>query len=206
MKRIVILISFVFCLSNAWSQKSDRLPLFLGDLIVSDSTSTIMIPVRYNSSLYSTNKIALMNEVYANVLFYNFKTDTYHKMFEEDTYINGFPETKSIVSMSNSTVLSHEKWNFFFVKTQDFDKSGRVDSGDPSVLFVTDKQGNNKKELTPDDQNAVALYLFPKLDIALIKMQRDHDGDYNFESGDKDFYYLRLDLKTLELGKKIELK
>lgn len=36
-------------------------------------------------------------------------------------------------------------------------------------------------------------------------MQRDMDKDNDFEYNDKEFYYIRLNLKTLELGGKIEI-
>ena len=37
-------------------------------------------------------------------------------------------------------------------------------------------------------------------------MQRDEDANGDFESGDKDFYYVRLSLDNLTLGNKIEMK
>jgi hypothetical protein len=40
----------------------------------------------------------------------------------------------------------------------------------------------------------------------MMKVQRDQNNDRNFDHRDKDFYYIKLDLKTLKLGKRIEVE
>lgn len=84
---IGLLLSFTLA---AYGQRSDKLPRYFGEPSVSDSASTIIIPIRYNAELLSANKIALWSDFYSNVLFYDFKADTYKKLFEKDTYIQGF--------------------------------------------------------------------------------------------------------------------
>ncbi|MFY7734463.1 MAG: hypothetical protein ACOVSR_13335 [Bacteroidia bacterium] len=40
----------------------------------------------------------------------------------------------------------------------------------------------------------------------MIKIQRDANDDRNFRNSENDYYYIKLDLKTLTFGKKIEIK
>ena len=61
------------------------------------------------------------------------------------------------------------------------------------------------KALTGDSENAVSIDVFDKQGFALVKVQRDSDNNRKFESKDKDFYYIRLDLNTLTFGNKIEI-
>jgi hypothetical protein len=167
-----------------------------------------MIPLRYNADLSSGNKLALWNDYYANIIFYDFKTDSTKELFAQDTFIEGFTGSYRSFGYSDNTRKGNmsDKWIFYFVKNIDFDGNGRIDRTDPSVLFLSDKNGNGLKAITPEFENAVSIDILNKQGIALIKMQRDLDNDKNFEYSDKDYYYVRLDLNTLEFGRKIEIK
>ena len=193
---------------NLFGQKNEKLSGFFGDPIIADSTSTIMIPLRYNADVSSGNKLALWNDYYANIIFYDFKTDSTKKLFTQDTFIEGFIGSYRSFGYSDNTRkgIMSDKWIFYFVKNIDFDENGRIDRTDPSVLFLSDKKGNGLKAITPEFENAVSIDILNKQGIALIKMQRDLDNDKNFEYRDKDYYYVRLDLNTLKFGRKIEIK
>ena len=95
---------------------------------------------------------------------------------------------------------------FYRVKNIDHNKSGRIDNNDPTILYTSDIQGNNLRSLTTENENVVAVDIFEKQDFALIKIQRDQDNDGDFEANDKDFYFVKLDLKTFTFGNKIETK
>ncbi|SDD40367.1 hypothetical protein SAMN05216323_11741 [Williamwhitmania taraxaci] len=77
------------------------------------------------------------------------------------------------------------------------------DSSD--ILYVSDKKGNGLKPITSNYENAISIDIYDKQGFALIKLQRDLDKDNDFESDDKDYYYIRLDLNTITLGNKIEI-
>lgn len=193
---------------SGFGQKSDKLPRYFADPILVDSSSTLMIPTRYSAELLSSNKIALWNNYYANILFYDFKTDSTKRLFKEDTFIKGFSNDNNSYYRSERTNRPDNissKWIFYFVKSTDYNKSGRVDNEDPTVLFVSDKHGNGLKSITLDTENTVSIDFFDKQGFALVKMQRDLDKDTDFESDDNDYYYVRLDLNTLMLGNKIEV-
>ncbi len=193
---------------SGFGQKSDKIPRFFADPLIADSLTTLMIPTRYNTDLLTSGKLALWNDYYANIIFYNFNTDSAKRLFKDDTFIKGFT-TNFNSYYRNERPLATEnissKWIFYFVKPTDYDKSGRVDNDDPSILYVSDKYGNGLQAITPDNENAVSINIFDKQGFALIKMQLDLDKDNDFESDDKDFYYFRLDLNTLKPGNKIKV-
>lgn len=209
MRNKLLGLIFISISMPGFGQKTDKLPRFFTDPIIADSLSTLMIPTRYNADLLNSSKIALWNDYYANIIFYNFKTDSSKKLFKDDTFIKGFTNNYNSYYRNERTGKPENigsKWIFYFVKPTDYDKNGRVDNDDPSILFVSDKYGNGLKSITPTTENAVSIDIFNEQGFALIKMQRDLDEDNDFESNDKDFYYIRLDLNTLMLGKKIEIK
>jgi hypothetical protein len=175
---------------------------------MTDSSSTLMIPTTYDVGLFSSNKIALWNNYYANIIFYDFKTDSYKRLFNNDTFIKGFTNDyhyyryEKMGKPDNIT----SKWIFYLVKSIDSDKNGKIDNDDPSILYVSDKSGNGLKALTPENENVISIEFYDKQGFALIKMQRDLDKDNDFDSNDQDCYCIRLDLNTLTFGNKIEIK
>lgn len=209
MKNKFIGIFLISISLSGFGQKSEKLPRFFADPIIADSSSTLMIPTRYNADLLTSSKIALWNDYYANIIFYDFKADSSKRLFMDDTFIKGFTNYYNSYyrdERTNKPENMSSKWIFYFVKPTDYDKSGRVDNDDPAILFVSDKYGNGLKAITPTNESAVSIDIFDKQGFALIKMQRDLDKDNDFEYDDKDFYYIRLDLNTLTLGNKIEIK
>jgi len=209
MKNKLLVFIFISMSISGFGQKGVKLPRFFADPIIADSSSTLMIPTRYNVELLSSNKIVLWNNYYANIIFYDFKTDSTKRLFKEDTFIKGFSNDNNSYYHSEKSYKPdniNSKWIFYFVKPTDYNKNGRVDNDDPTVLFVSDKYGNGLKSITLASENAVSIDIFDKQGFALLKMQRDLDKDTNFESDDNDYYYIRLDLNTLTLGKNIEVR
>lgn len=208
MKNKLLGLLFISISIYGFGQSSGKLPRYFADPIIADSTSTVMIPIRYNVDLMNSSKIALWNDFYANIIFYYYNTDSCKRLFKDDTFIREFTNNNSFYPYEryNKNKNTCSKWIFYFVKPTDYDYSGKIDDDDPSILYVSDKNGNGLQAITPANENAVSIEIFDKQGIALIKMQRDSDKDNDFEYNDKDFYYMRLDLNTLTLGKKIEIK
>lgn len=178
-----------------------------GDPIMTDSLSTLIIPTRYNEELLSSSKIAFWGDYYANIVAYNFRTDTYKKVFDKDTYIESLRgnnysyATRTADKIKNIT----GKWIFLLVKTKDTNNSGRVDEKDPSVLFAVSPDGQTLKQLSDETENIVSFNNFEKQGFLLIKIQRDSDNDKSFKAEDKEFYFKKVNLSDLTLGKGIEI-
>jgi hypothetical protein len=209
MKFIFILVALLNVPLFVCAQKHDKLPRVFGEATTLDTSSIVVIPTRYNAELLSANKIALWNDFYANVVFYDLHTDTYRKLFESDTFIRPFNRERTLYNRYETEKPGLQnmsrQWLFYFVKTSDYNNSGRIDNDDPAVLYVSDKSGQQLRALTPDNENAVSMEIYDKQGYALIKMQRDSNRNKRFDAKDKDYYYIRLDLNELTFGKKIEI-
>jgi hypothetical protein len=181
---------------------------YFGEPILTDSLSTLFIPTRYNEAFMSVNKMAFWGDYYANIIVYNFKTDTYKKLFDKDTFIAslrsnhyGYPnrvndKIKNITSM----------WILLLVKTKDTNNSGRIDENDPTVLFAVSPDGQIIRQLTDESENVVSFDTFEKQGFVLLKIQRDSNNDKSFKTEDKEFYFRKVDLTDLRLGEAIEMK
>ena len=179
---------------------------YFGEAILTDTLSTLFIPTRYNEEFLSSNKISLWGDYYANIVAYNFQTDTYKKLFDKDTFIesmrNNYYATRTTEKIKNLT----SKWVFLLVKPKDTNNSGRIDERDPSVLLAVSTDGQTLKQLTDETENVVSFDNFNKQGFLLIKIQRDSDNDKSFKAEDKEFYFKKVNLTDLTLGKGIEIK
>jgi hypothetical protein len=205
----IIFLGFIFILVSitGFGQNISKTINYFATPILIDSSSSIIIPVQYDINLMNSSKF-YYGEFYANIVFYNFKNDSSKRLFKNDTFIKGFMSEYNYYNQDRKYNLDNisSQWIFYFVKSFDYSKNGKIDSDDPYILYVSDKNGNGLKAITPVDENAVSINIYNKQGFALIKMQRDLDKDFDFENSDKDYYYIRLDLNTLKFGNKIEIK
>ena len=206
-----LILFSLFGLSTLWSQGicQKRPARYLGEPILTDSTSTLFIPTRYNEEFLSANKIALWDSYYANIIAYDFRSDTYKAVFETDTFIESFRGhgysgyyVRTTEKIKNLT----KEWVFLLVKPRDTNGNGRIDEKDPSVLFAVSVNGLTLKQLTDETENVITFENFEKQGFILVKIQRDTDNDKSFKTDDKEFYFRKIDLTNLTPGKGIELK
>jgi hypothetical protein len=207
MKIACSLILSLLCI-NVFAQNKSSAPYFGNEIVVTDSSSTIMIPVEHSVNPFSStnNKLALFRNVHANIVFYDFAKDSVRKLFDKNTYI----ESLSNLSGYDFTIPSTKKnaigkYLFYKVYNSDYDKNGRIDYTDPAILFISDNHGKHLKAITPQNENVVSIQVFEKQNFLLLKIQRDVDNDRDFKNSDDDYYYVKFDMRTLTLGRKIEL-
>jgi hypothetical protein len=175
--------------------------------MVSDSLSTIFIPTRYNQEFLSANKIAFWGDYYANVIVYNFKADSYKKLFETDTYIEGFRTNNNYgyrINLNYKTKNITTKWVFLLVKSKDCNNSKRIDECDLSTLFIATTKGVDLKPLTDENEDVISFDIFEAQGIALVKIQIDTDNDKSFKN--ESVYFKKIDLLNLSIGKEIILR
>lgn len=204
------IIAFTLMLSATKGQVTSKMSYDFGHPLITDSSSTIIIPTLYETSFFSSNKLALWGNYYSNIIFYNFKTDSCKKLFQNDTYIVSLEKLYfreySFIENKRTNKNITPSWVFYRVMDVDRNKNNKIDSDDPVILYVSDVHGTNLKPLTSSNENVVGFEMFEKQNMALIKIQRDFNNDNNFTPKDTDYYYVKLDLTTLTFGKKIELK
>lgn len=202
-KTAFTLLALIILTTDSICQKSTA--RYFGDPILTDSLSTLFIPTRYNEEFLSTNKIAFWGDYYANIIAYNFKSDTYKKLFDQDTFIESLrgvsygPRTNERIKNLTS------KWVFLLVKNKDTNGSGRIDERDPSILFAASGDGQLLKQVTAETENVVWYDFYDKQGFMLLKIQKDSDKDGAFRNDDREFYFKKVNLNDLSLGKGIDL-
>jgi hypothetical protein len=140
-KKLFGFILILFSISG-FGQSSKTLNYFANPLIA-DSLSSIVIPVQYDINLLNSSKL-YYGDYYANIIFYDFKKDSSKRLFNNDTFIKGFDSYYNYDKKYGLDNMS-SKWIFYFVKSFDYSKNGKIDSDDPYILYVSDTNGNGLK-------------------------------------------------------------
>lgn len=175
----------------------------LRNAVLTDSASTLMIPVDLHE--LASSKSVDVNYTCANLIFYNFNTDSSFKLFEQNTCIMFYQTYDfdfTLREIRNRNILRN--WILYRVKNVDSDKNGKIDSGDPDILYCSDIHGGNLRQLTTAQENVVSIEVYHEQSFALITLQADMNQDGNYDKDDRQYSYVKLDLATLTLGKKIE--
>src|SRR6188508_2192333 len=87
---IYMTFSLVLCLMSSAltrGQTSDKTGRYFSEAIITDSASTIMFPTTYGREYFTSNKMMTWGDYYANIIVYDYKADTYQKLFAEDVFI-----------------------------------------------------------------------------------------------------------------------
>lgn len=207
MNRVSLIIAiFILSTTFAFAQGTSKVTRSFENPIIVDSNSTLLIPIVYNIGLFASSKINIWDDVYSNIIFYNFKTDSSKKLFEKDTYVLSFNRYNYSYKFNEEhhSNITHD-WVFYKVMNVDRNQNNNIDSEDPVILYVSDVHGNNLKKLTLENENVSSFIIYEKQNIAMVKIQRDVNNDDRFDKKDTNFYVVKLDLSTLTWGNKIEL-
>jgi hypothetical protein len=202
---LIILLELTLLMTGLCQKGPAR---YFGQPILTDSLSTLFIPTRYNEEFFSANKISLWGDYYANIIVYDYKADSYKKLFEKDTFIESFTSADYYYSSRTSIKIKNltTKWVFLLVKNKDTNNSGRIDEKDPSILLAVSTDGSILKQITNENENVVSFDVFDKQGFILIKIQKDLNNDKSFKAEDKEFYFRKVRLTDVAVGNGIELK
>ncbi|MCB9231358.1 MAG: hypothetical protein H6581_06840 [Bacteroidia bacterium] len=140
----------------------------------------------------SRNNMAAQNS-YWNLLFYNPLTREKHLLLEGKAVILSFSAFQSPKNPVANQLM------FYQVIRNDFNGDGQLDYKDPVQLFVSDKNGNNFRPLTPPDRDLVGWQIYRQTPILIAELLEDANNDSLFNQKDpRDF--LRIDLSNGQLG------
>jgi hypothetical protein len=121
---------------------------------------------------------------YWNIIFYNAKTGAHHLLSEQKMLISSFESKYS--SGDNTPVIPYlSKYIFYQVITTDYNNDKLLNSDDPQYLFISDKEGNNFRQLSPAGCNLRSWDFIKSANKVLITATKDSDNNKKFEENDE---------------------
>lgn len=175
--------------------------------VLLDSSENVMFPLT-NPNMAEDRGFKSTGQVsYWNIAFYNSLSKKYHLLDNRKMVILQYDEQSQFISSHNeyysdndinnaSQSFSNEgKFICYSIIVDDFNKDGKLDYDDPKYLFMSDKAGNNFKQISPGNLNVVSWQRILKTNKLLIEIQLDSNGDRIFDNKDHIVPYV-YDIKT----------
>jgi hypothetical protein len=141
-----------------------------------------------------------------NIIFYNTATKKSHLINEKNKMaIVSFNKDYSDYGSSGYGSESYnveelgvtqtKGYVLYTVISSDYNHNGQLDSGDPEYLFISDRQGENFKQISPENKNVKTWDFIEKSGVILIQATNDKNNDKIFDENDQTISYA-YNLKT----------
>jgi hypothetical protein len=145
------------------------------------------------SSDYSSSSVPTSD--FWNIVFYNSKTNDYHLLSEKKMlivrYVNKYGENVPKTKTTQQQI-------FYTIITDDADKDNKLTRFDPSYLFVSDKEGNNLRQLSPKGYTLDRWdYIAASNKIVMI-VRKDSDNNAKYDNNDEvSTFEIDIDKETI---------
>ncbi|WBO85133.1 hypothetical protein [Hymenobacter yonginensis] len=111
------------------------------------------------------------------------------------------PHGRFVVTEIDDAKKPDSRWPYLFytILKADTNADGHQDQEDASALFVSDRSGQQLRQLTPDGTHLEGRLLLPGTSLLLVEVRPDtnHDREYTYADGT---YWLRFDLRNLAVA------
>jgi len=177
----------------------DKLRLDFNQPVLIDSSVYVMYPLtlgkndKFERGSFSSSSGGYTS--YWNIVFYNTANDKYHLL--DDTMkmlIYSYHQGSSFGASSSPSEFSKylesgynqvDKLIYYSITTKDFNQDGKLNSEDPSYLFITDKAGENLKQVSPDNFNVTSWKTIKGTNKILLQVIKDSNNDKKFDEQDE---------------------
>lgn len=176
---------------------------------VIDSTHIIMYPLIFRKTGYNnsyTSSSRSESTSYWNLIFYNAETGQQHLLTDDKkiliSTISFSPPASSSYSgnaYENGINILKNKI-FYTVLSKDYNADKQLNFDDPNYLYVSDKEGNNFRQISPDDYNIISWDVLKGTTKIIMQGQKDENNDKKFDNDDR-LVPLIADLASMQAGK-----
>lgn len=160
-----------------------------------DSSGMLMLPLsmgetdRGGGSFYKS----MPNNNYWNIVFYNSKTGDVHLLSEKKMLITGYQHKYN--GSGNVEMGQSATHIFYTIITDDYNKDGKLNEGDPAYLFATNKMGDSLQQLSPLGCQLRNWQYLQSSNKLLMTVKKDSDNNHQFDDADE------VSVFSFEMGK-----
>jgi hypothetical protein len=152
-----------------------------------DSSGIIMFPLSMGESERadggSLSYKSMPSNRYWNIIFLNSKSNQYHFLSDKKMLISNFDLQYS--SDVNRNITQASKYIFYTIKVDDYNKDKIFDNEDPQYLFVSDKEGNNFRQISPANHDLSNWQFIKSVNKVLLTAKTDSDKNNKFDEQDE---------------------
>ncbi len=151
-----------------------------------DTSGIIMFPLRMGESAEDRSSFSyksMPDGNYWNIVFLNSKTGEYHLLSDQKMLINSY--SQGYTSSEEPKVSSEANKIFYSITTDDINADKILDHTDPAYLFISDKDGQNLRLISPKGGNVQNWKLIKSSGKVIMAIKRDTDKNAKFDDKDE---------------------
>ncbi|WP_265427712.1 hypothetical protein [Chryseobacterium sp. YIM B08800] len=150
-----------------------------------DSSGVLMFPLRMGETKreYESSYKNIPAYNYWNIMFYNSNTNNYYLLTKDKILIEGFNED---YYDGVETVSTHKtNYIFYTARSLDYNKDKLLNHQDPLYLYVSDKEGKNFRQLSPNNYNLENWKYIKSTKKVVFSASKDSDKNSLFDDKDE---------------------
>ena len=149
-----------------------------------DSSGVLMFPLSMGETEREGGSLSykeMPNNGYWNIIFYNSKTKEYHLLSERKMIIGNYD-----YKYGDNDNISHTTNHIFYtVRTDDFNRDKKLTDQDPQYLFISDKFGNNFRQISPTNYNLNNWKYIKSSNKVIMTVGKDSNKNIEFDNSDE---------------------
>jgi hypothetical protein len=142
-----------------------------------------MVETESDRTSLSYKEISVNN--FWNIIFFNGKTNDYHLLSDKKMIIRNYNSKYSSTGNDNADIGRTSRYIFYSITCDDFNKDKKLTDQDPDYLFVTDKEGNNFRQISPANYDLKNWQFIESLNKVLLTVKKDSDNNNKFDEKDE---------------------
>jgi hypothetical protein len=209
-KIVFFLILIILNASNCFGQVKGSNGINYAQPLQVDSSEYFILGSQVNKSNKLKYNLSVKNQYedydgqhkfWTNIFILNSNDKKVKKIFDTDLvavypvlntmlyvqFDNGFYESRRM----NSGIST--KYIVYLARTDEFNKDGIIDDDDPVYIFISTKNGEHFKQITPNGMNVTNWKLSRDGNTIIATIQKDNNSDKKFADEDEIVYQIDLD-------------
>jgi len=208
-----LLVAFAACSSNDASSEGAansvaqhatkaKLRIPVGDPVLIDSSDYVMYPLSLTEIVTEEKdeyggSYSGRTTTYWNILFYNPRSNQSHLLTPKKLVISSYAG-QNLGNFSDSDgphkaylrTYAADKLLYFSATSTDFNHDGQLTTTDPTYLFISDKSGENFRQVSPDSLHVTGWEIQRNTGKILLQATQDSNHDRKFGEGDESIPYV----------------
>jgi hypothetical protein len=153
-----------------------------------DSSGVLVFPLSMGESERNGGSLSykeMPSNSYWNIIFFNSNTSEYHLLSERKMLISSYNYKYSSNDNDYIDIAQTRKLIFYTVTSEDYNKDKMLTNEDPEYLFVTDKEGNNFRQISPANYDLNNWQFIKSSSKVIMTVKKDSDKNNKFDYKDE---------------------
>ncbi len=151
-----------------------------------DSSGILMFPLSMGESERDGGSLSykeMPSNSYWNIIFLNSKINEYHLLSDRKMLIRNYDFKYS--SNINVDIAQTSRHIFYSITLDDYNKDKKLTDEDPKYLFVSDKEGNDFRQISPLNYDLQNWQFIKSVNKILMTVKKDSDKNNKFDENDE---------------------